>query len=74
MKNLNHYVSIYKQQLQKGDILIAYTELVKFVMKLRTNFMKSHSDTYSFSGILHVNMYGYTNSYYKKEGSCSTFI
>jgi uncharacterized protein YheU (UPF0270 family) len=31
MKNLNHYVAIYKEQLNKGDILIAYNELVKFV-------------------------------------------
>lgn len=32
MENLSKYVSIYKEQLNKGDILIAYIELVKFVM------------------------------------------
>ena len=53
MKNLNKYVLIYQDQLKKGDILIAYNELVKFVMNLRTTFIKRLSDKYSFSGILH---------------------
>lgn len=53
MKNLNEYVSIYQNHLKKGDILIAYNELVKFVMGLRTDFIKRHSDLYSFAGILH---------------------
>jgi hypothetical protein len=66
MKNLNHYVAIYKEQLNKGDILIAYNELVKFVMKLRTDFIKSHSDKYSFSGILHGYM-DYTYFYYTND-------
>jgi hypothetical protein len=29
MKNLNHYVAIYKEQLNKGDILIAYNEFTQ---------------------------------------------
>ncbi len=66
MKNLNHYVAIYKAQLNKGDILIAYNELVKFVMKLRTDFIKSLSDEYSFSGILHGYM-DYTYFYYTND-------
>lgn len=66
MKNLNKYVSIYQDQLKKGDILIAYNELVKFVMKLRTDFIKSHSDTYTFSGILHGYM-DYTYFYYTND-------
>ena len=43
MKNLNHYVTLYKAQLDKGDILIAYNALVKFVMQLRVDFIKSLS-------------------------------
>jgi len=66
MKNLNKYVSIYQDQLKKGDILIAYNELVKFVMKLRTDFIKSLSDKYSFSGILHGYM-DYTYFYYTND-------
>ena len=63
MKNLNHYVSIYKAQLDKGDILIAYNQLVKFVMQLRVNFIKNLSDQYTFTGILHGYM-DYTYFYY----------
>ncbi len=66
MKNLNHYVAIYKEQLNKGDILIAYNELVKFVMTLRTDFIKSFSDHYSFSGMLHGYM-DYTYFYYTND-------
>ncbi|MFK8006464.1 MAG: hypothetical protein AB8H03_08840 [Saprospiraceae bacterium] len=66
MKNLNHYVAIYKEQLNKGDILIAYNELVKFVMKLRVDFIKSPSQNYSFSGILHGYM-DYTYFYYTND-------
>ncbi len=66
MKNLNHYVAIYKEQLDKGDILIAYNQLVKFVMKLRVDFIKSLSEQYSFTGILHGYM-DYTYFYYSNE-------
>ncbi|WP_221404867.1 DUF7000 family protein [Roseivirga seohaensis] len=60
---MNKYVAIYKEQLDKGDILVAYNELVKFVMKLRTEFIKGLSDKYSFTGILHGYM-DYTYFYY----------
>jgi len=66
MKNLNHYVAIYKEQLNKGDILIAYNELVKFVMKLRVDFIKNLAEHYSFSGILHGYM-DYTYFYYTND-------
>lgn len=66
MENLNKYVSIYKEQLNKGDILIAYNELVKFVMKLRTVFIKNLCDQYTFTGILHGYM-DYTYFYYSND-------
>jgi hypothetical protein len=66
MENLNKYVLIYKEQLSKGDILIAYNALVKFVMKLRTDFAKSLSDRYAFTGILHGYM-DYTYFYYSND-------
>ena len=66
MKNLNKYVSIYQEQLKKGDILIAYNELVKFVMNLRTEFIKTQSDKYSFAGILHGYL-DYTYFYYSND-------
>ena len=71
MKNLNHYVTLYKAQLDQGDILIAYNALVKFVMQLRVDFIKSLSQQYSFSGILHGYMdytyFYYTNDYLKSK-------
>lgn len=66
MENLNKYVSIYKEQLKKGDILLAYNELVKFVMKLRTGFINNFSGQYSFAGILHGYM-DYTYFYYSND-------
>jgi|SRR5690554_4403260 len=66
MENLNKYVAVYKEQLDKGDILVAYNELVKFVMNLRTTFIKRLSDKYSFSGILHGYM-DYTYFYYSND-------
>lgn len=66
MQNLNHYVSLYKEQLQKGDILIAYNQLVKFVMQMRINLIKNLSDDYSFSGILHGYL-DYTYFYYQND-------
>ena len=42
MKELNYYVSIYKEQLKKGDIHEAYAGVVKYVMRLgETNILKS---------------------------------
>lgn len=66
MKNLNKYVSIYQDQLKKGDILVAYNELFKFVMNLRTEFIKTQSDKYSFAGILHGYL-DYTYFYYSND-------
>ena len=66
MKNLNHYVGIYKEQLDKGDILIAYNHLVKFVMNLRVGIIKNLSKQYSFTSILHGYM-DYTYFYYTNE-------
>lgn len=66
MENLNHYVAIYKEQLNKGEIVVAYNHLVKFVMKLRVDFIKHLSESYSFTGILHGYM-EYTYFYYSSD-------
>ena len=66
MKNLNDYVKVYKEQLKKGDILIAYNELVKFVMKTRVDFIKNLANQYSFTGILHGYL-DYTYFYYSND-------
>lgn len=66
MKDLNKYISTYQDLLKKGDILIAYNELVKFVMNIRTEFIKTLSDQYSFAGILHGYL-DYTYFYYSND-------
>ena len=66
MKNLNDFVAVYKEQLEKGDILVAYNALVKFVMKIRADFSKQLSSHYSFANILHGYM-DYTYFYYSNE-------
>ena len=51
MKNLNDYLAIYQEQLEKGDIRKAYDGLVNFMMKLKNIFSKSLSNNFSFGGI-----------------------
>jgi len=63
-KALSDYVSIYKEQLDKGDIQIAYRELVKYVFNLRTYLSSSLS--YSFGNILQGYM-DYTYFYYTND-------
>jgi hypothetical protein len=66
MKKLNDIVAVYQKELRKGDILIAYNELVKFVMNTRTELVKKLGDQYSFAKILHGYM-DYTYFYYTND-------
>lgn len=50
-KKLNYYVSIYKMQLQNGDIQIAYEQLVKYVMTLKAHCEKVFSNKYSCGNV-----------------------
>jgi len=66
MKDLNTYVEIYKEQLDKGDIQNAYAGLVKYMTRLGTIFSKNLSDKYSFGGLLQGYM-DYTYIYYSND-------
>jgi hypothetical protein len=66
MKNLNDIVAVYHKELRKGDILIAYNELVKFVMNSRTDLAKKLAHQYTFTKILHGYM-DYTYFYYSND-------
>ena len=66
MKNLNDIVAVYQAELRKGDILIAYHELVKFVMATRVELVKKLAHQYSFAKILHGYM-DYTYFYYSND-------
>jgi hypothetical protein len=71
MKDFNHYVSIYKEQLSKGDIQEAYVGLVKYVTKLGTALSKNLSESYSFGslfqGYMDYTYFYYTNEFLKKR-------
>lgn len=69
-KNLNYYVSAYKELLKNGDIQLAYAELVKYVQKLKTTFSKDLGDTYSFGNVFQGYMdytYFYLSNDYLKN-------
>lgn len=66
MKDLNTYVEIYKEQLDKGDIQNAYAGLVKYMTRLGTILSKDLSDKYSFGGLLQGYM-DYTYIYYSND-------
>lgn len=71
MKDLNHYVDKYKEQLKKGDIQEAYVELVKYVTRLGTTLSKNLSESYSFGslfqGYMDYTYFYYTNDFLKKR-------
>ncbi|HRN50275.1 MAG TPA: hypothetical protein PLC52_04290 [Anaerolineales bacterium] len=71
MKDLNHYVEIYKKEMEKGDIPIAYAGLVKYVMSLGNTLAKNLSDKYSFGSLLQGYMdytyFYYSNSFLKER-------
>ena len=50
-KSTNEYVSLYKAQLAKGDIQVAYTRLLKYVMELKTYCANQMQGRFSFSNV-----------------------
>lgn len=71
MQDLNHFVSIYKEQLQKQDIQIAYIQLIKFISRLKIKFSKELAHKYSFNnifqGYMDYSYFYYSNSYLKEK-------
>jgi len=68
-KNLNYLVSVYKEQLEKGDVQVAYSELVKYVQKLKTLFSKNLGQEFScgnvFQGYMDYTYFYLSNEYLK---------
>lgn len=61
-KNLNEYISTYKKLLDKGDIQIAYDQLLKYVMALKVHFQKV-KPSYTF-GTVFLGFMDYTYFYF----------
>ena len=70
-KDLNYFVAAYKELLKNGDIQVAYTELVKYVQKLKTAFSKDLGDTYSvgnvFQGYMDYTYFYLSNDFLKDK-------
>ena len=70
-KNLNYFVSAYKELLKNGDVQVAYAELVKYVQKLKTVFSKDLSGTYSvgnvFQGYMDYTYFYLSNDFLKDK-------
>lgn len=66
MKSLNESIAIYQKALRQGDILAAYRELVKFVMRIRTELINEKFDDYAIAGIAHGYL-DYTYFYYSNQ-------
>ena len=65
-KSLNQRVAIYKSQLDQGDVQVAYTELVKFVTRLKTHSSKKMGEAYTVGNIFQGYM-DYTYFYFSSE-------
>ncbi len=66
MKDLNHYVNTYKEQLKQGDIKEAYKGLVKYITRLGTTLSKNLPENYTFGDIFQGYM-DYTYIYYSND-------
>lgn len=51
MKDLNSCVSLYKEQLRKGDIQKAYKGLIRYVMSLKSHLSRILAERYSFGNV-----------------------
>ena len=70
-KDLKQLVSIYKKQLEKGEVQVAYAELIKYVQSLKTLFSNEMGKEYSFGnvfpGYMDYTYFYITNDYLKKN-------
>ena len=65
-QDLNQLVFTYKELLKNGNIQTAYSELIKYVQKLRTIFSKDLNDSYTFGGVFQGYM-DYTYFYFSND-------
>lgn len=70
-KNLNHFVSAYKESLKNDELQVAYAELVKYVQKLKTAFSKDLANAYSvgsvFQGYMDYTYFYLSNDFLKDK-------
>lgn len=70
-KNLNTYVSAYKELLKAGEVQFAYAQLVKYVQRLKTDFSNDVTNDFSvgnvFQGYMDYTYFYLTNDYLKSK-------
>ncbi|WP_298708666.1 hypothetical protein [Chitinophaga sp.] len=71
MPDLNHCITVYKKQLQQGDIREAYAGLVKYVTRLGTTLDKHLAGRFAFGslfqGYMDYTYFYFTNDFLKKR-------
>lgn len=69
--DLDHLVLVYKEQLDQGKVQVAYSELIKYMQKLKVLFSKNMSPKFSFGTVFQGCMdYAYfylSNDYLKSK-------
>lgn len=70
-KDLNDYVSAYKELLKTGEVQVAYAQLVKYVQKLGTQLSKELGENFSvgnvFKGYMDFTYFYLTNKYLQSK-------
>ena len=70
-KRNSEYIAIYKKQLTKGEIQVAYNILIKSVMRLKVLCEKTFPKSYSFGnisrGYMDFTYFPFFNEYLRKE-------
>ncbi len=51
IKQTNDYIALYKEQLENGEIQIAYERIVKYVMALKAQFSKEFADKFQTGNV-----------------------
>ena len=48
---INHYISVYQEQMKNGEVQKAYSFLLKYVMQVKASFEKNFSKEYSCGNV-----------------------
>ena len=70
-KKINSCISLYKEQINKSDIQMAYLFLLKYIMQVKTSFEKSFSNEYSCGyvspGYMDYSYFSFFNDYLRDK-------
>lgn len=71
MKTFNDYIKSYRQQLQQGDIQVAYRKLIEYMMTMKTHFKNEYPgyavSSNIYQGYMDVTHFSFTPPQLRKE-------